>query len=94
MEKTRIGVIGMGKMGKYHLQKYHEIEECTIVGIVDVDEGCVSGAAEGYSCGTHTDHRDLSPERCRVAEMPIFFRSGSGQEFLEFALPARAVNER
>ena len=59
MEKTRIGVIGMGKMGTYHLQKYHEIEECTIVGIVDVDQACVNGAAEGYRCATHTDHRDL-----------------------------------
>lgn len=59
MEKTKIGVIGMGKMGAYHLQKYHEFEECTIVGIADVDEACVNGAAEGYSCATYTDHRDL-----------------------------------
>jgi predicted dehydrogenase len=59
MEATRIGVIGMGKMGTYHLRKYHEIEACTVVGIVDVDETCVNGAVEGYRCATHTDHRDL-----------------------------------
>ncbi len=59
METTRIGVIGMGKMGKYHLQKYQQIDECAVVGIADVDEACVNGAAEGYSCATHTDHRDL-----------------------------------
>ncbi len=59
MEPTRIGVIGMGKMGTYHLQKYRGIDECTIVGIADVDETCVNDAVEGFSCDTYTDHRDL-----------------------------------
>ena len=59
MEKTRVGVIGVGQMGKYHLQKYKEIEECTIAGISDIDEGCIKAAAENFSCCTHTDHRDL-----------------------------------
>jgi predicted dehydrogenase len=59
MEKTRIGVVGMGKMGTYHLRKYREIDECTVVGVVDVDKVCVDGAVDGYSCATHTDHRAL-----------------------------------
>jgi predicted dehydrogenase len=59
MQATRIGVIGMGKMGTYHLRKYHEIEACTVVGIVDVDQACVDNAAEGYDCAAHTDHREL-----------------------------------
>ena len=59
MEKTRVGVIGVGHQGHYHLQKYQLIEECTVIGISDIDEGCVNGMAENYGCCTHTDHRDL-----------------------------------
>lgn len=59
MEKTRIGVIGAGHMGKNHLKKYQLIEECTIAGISDIDESLIGDAGECYGCCTHTDHRDL-----------------------------------
>ncbi len=59
MEKTRVGVIGAGQMGQYHIQKYQMIEECDLIGISDIDESCANGAAESYGCRTHTDCQDL-----------------------------------
>ncbi len=59
MKKTRIGVIGIGHQGQYHLNKYQMIDECVIAGVSDIDENCTNGAAENYGCCTHTDYRDL-----------------------------------
>ncbi len=59
MNKTRIGVVGIGHLGNYHLQKYQLIDTCQIVGAVDIREECIQGAAECYGCSTHTDYRQL-----------------------------------
>ena len=37
MEKTRIGIIGVGQIGKYHLRNYRDIEGAEIVAACDVD---------------------------------------------------------
>ncbi len=37
LEKIRVGVVGVGKMGGYHLQKYLEIEEAELVGFSETD---------------------------------------------------------
>lgn len=36
-EKIRVGVVGVGKMGGYHLQKYRELEEAELVGFSETD---------------------------------------------------------
>ena len=59
MQKTRVGVVGIGHLGNYHLQKYQMIDECTIVGVQDINPECTQGAADCYGCATYTDHRDL-----------------------------------
>ncbi len=59
MQQIRIGVIGIGHLGKYHLQKYQGIDECTIVGVADIVEDCTLAAAQRYGCSRHSDHREL-----------------------------------
>ncbi len=59
MQKTRIGVIGIGHLGNYHLQKYQQIEACTIVGVADIRDECTREAGQCYGCATHSDHREL-----------------------------------
>ncbi len=59
MQNTRIGVIGIGHLGNYHLQKYQQIEGCAIVGVSDIKDECTQGAADCYGCSTHTNHREL-----------------------------------
>ena len=56
MEKTRIGVVGIGHLGNYHLQKYQQIEECTIVGVADINEECTQGAADKESKTIKINH--------------------------------------
>ncbi len=50
--KTRVGVVGVGKMGGYHLQKYRELEEAELVGFSETDsEKAASAQAKfGVPC--------------------------------------------
>ena len=36
-EKLRIGVIGVGHLGEYHVQKYKAIRGVALVGVVDTN---------------------------------------------------------
>lgn len=37
MEKVRIGIIGVGRMGEFHLQKYLALSEAQVVGVFEPD---------------------------------------------------------
>jgi predicted dehydrogenase len=59
MDSVRVGVVGIGHLGTYHLQKYRSIEKCTIVGVADIDPAHFRAASEECRCETYADHRDL-----------------------------------
>ncbi|MFZ0450443.1 MAG: Gfo/Idh/MocA family oxidoreductase [Desulfatiglandaceae bacterium] len=46
--KIRIGVIGVGHLGQYHVQKYRAIEGTDLVGIVDMDKDRALDIAKRY----------------------------------------------
>ena len=56
---VRVGVVGIGRLGNYHLQKYNMMPECAIVGVADIVEERASKAADTYKCEAFTDHRGL-----------------------------------
>src|SRR5512145_2880810 len=59
-EKTiRIGVVGIGHLGSYHLQKYAKIDNCHITAVSDTQMERAQKAADLYSCKAFTDHRQL-----------------------------------
>lgn len=37
LEKLKVGIIGAGKMGSYHLDKFLSLSQCEVVGIYDAD---------------------------------------------------------
>jgi predicted dehydrogenase len=37
-DKVRIGIIGVGQIGKHHLRRYREIEDVEVVALADIDE--------------------------------------------------------
>ena len=44
----RIGVFGVGHLGKYHLNNWQEIEDVTLVGFCDPDDKCAAPVEEKY----------------------------------------------
>ena len=58
-KNIRVGVVGIGHLGSYHLQKYDKIDNCKIVAVSDTQIERARKAADLYSCAAFTDHRDM-----------------------------------
>lgn len=63
MENTRdrpkVGVIGTGRMGQYHVNVYSEMPEVELVGVADLSEERGRAVAEKYRIGFFRDFREL-----------------------------------
>jgi len=60
MEKVRIGVIGVGQIGKSHLRNYAKIDAADIVAIADINEAEADRVSELHSIpDVYTDFREL-----------------------------------
>ena len=59
MKKLRVGVVGVGYLGKFHAQKYHHMPDVDLVGVVDTDEvqGKIVADENGTAC--FQDHQSL-----------------------------------
>lgn len=58
----KVGVIGVGYLGKYHTQKYKNIEDVELVGVADVDLSTAEAIAEENDCKAFQDYRELLKE--------------------------------
>ena len=59
-DKMRIGIIGVGQIGKSHLRGYAEIEGAELVAAADVDGTELDRVAQEYGIAdTYTDFREL-----------------------------------
>ncbi len=84
MDKIRVGVVGIGHLGNYHLQKYHKLPDCRIAGVADLIEERAGKAAETYNCPALSDHRKLigSVDAVSIA-VPTISHYGIAKDFLE-----------
>lgn len=61
MTKIRVGVIGVGYLGKFHAQKYATMDDVELVGVVDTDHGCADRIANECNCPSFYQYQDLLP---------------------------------
>ncbi len=59
MGKTRIGVIGVGYLGKFHAQKYSAMADVELVGVADNSADYAQQVAAATGCRPFTDYRRL-----------------------------------
>jgi len=62
MRRIKVGVIGVGHLGKYHAEKFARMEEAELCGVVDIREERARKIAEKYHTTWFTDFRRLLPE--------------------------------
>ncbi len=56
----RVGVIGVGQIGKHHLNNYQSIDGADVVAIADIDEAEANRVSERYNIpNVYTNFRDL-----------------------------------
>lgn len=58
-EKVRVGVIGVGHLGEYHVQKYRAIPEVDLIGIVDTHRERAEEIASRYNTKIFRDQFEL-----------------------------------
>jgi predicted dehydrogenase len=58
-KKIKIGVVGIGHLGNYHLQKYQKIENCEIISVADTIMNRAQKAAVIYNCLALSDYRAM-----------------------------------
>ncbi len=61
MTRVRVGVIGVGYLGKFHAQKYADMQDVDLVGVVDTDHDCADHVAAQYGCHPYYRYQDLLP---------------------------------
>jgi predicted dehydrogenase len=59
MQKIKIGVIGVGYLGKFHAQKYAAMDDVELVGVADPDPITGRSVAEDNNTTPFTDYKDL-----------------------------------
>lgn len=57
--KLRIGVVGVGYLGKFHAQKYHHMPDVELVGVVDPDTAQGQAVARDNATLHFQDHQAL-----------------------------------
>lgn len=59
MSVVRVGVVGVGAMGRHHARVYAEMPECDFVGVQDIDAVRAGQAGEKFGVAAFTDLDEL-----------------------------------
>lgn len=61
MQNIKVGVIGVGYLGRFHAQKYAAMEGVDLIGVADTDPEQAKKVAEECGCEPYTDYKELLP---------------------------------
>jgi predicted dehydrogenase len=59
MKQLRVGVVGVGYLGKFHAEKYARMPDVELAGVVDIIAERAESVAEQLGTKAFTNHRDL-----------------------------------
>ncbi len=57
--KIRVGVVGVGYLGRFHARIYNDMPDVELVGVVDIDPQSAQSTAEKHGCRAYTDCVEL-----------------------------------
>jgi predicted dehydrogenase len=58
-DRVRVGVIGVGHLGEYHVQKYAALKDVDLVGVVDTDRERASDIARRYNTRAYATQQEI-----------------------------------
>jgi len=58
-KKIRVGVIGVGHLGKFHAEKYHKNKDCFLYCVSDASPERGNDIALKYNCIYHSDYKSM-----------------------------------
>jgi predicted dehydrogenase len=57
--RIRVGVVGVGYFGRFHVRHYAQHPDAELIAVVDIDKDAASKVAAEYGCQALTEHRQL-----------------------------------
>lgn len=61
-DKLRVGVIGVGHLGEYHVQKYKALKSVELAGVVDIDRNRAREIGERYGIRVFKERHEMLDE--------------------------------
>lgn len=83
MSKVRCAVVGVGYLGRFHAQKYKQIEDAVLVGVSDASPERAKTVADELGVPAFTDYRDL---KGKVDAVTVAASTQSHYEITKFFL--------
>jgi predicted dehydrogenase len=59
MKNIKVGVVGVGYLGKFHAEKYAAMEGVELVGVADIDRESAASVADRLNTRMYTDFQEL-----------------------------------
>jgi len=56
---VRVGVIGVGYLGRHHGRIFSEMEGAELVGVADINTGAAEQIAQTYHCKPYSDYKEM-----------------------------------
>src|SRR3990167_6828770 len=82
--KLRVGVAGVGYLGRFHARIYAAMPDVELVGVADSNERVAKEGAEQHGCRAYTDARELLGNVDAVSiVVPTIYHSDVARPFLE-----------
>ncbi|MFZ0131813.1 MAG: Gfo/Idh/MocA family oxidoreductase [Desulfobacterales bacterium] len=83
-DKLRVGVVGVGYLGKFHAEKYARMADTRLVGVADIDAAAAAAVAENLKTAAFGRHTDLIGRVDAVSiVVPTLKHFRIAREFLE-----------
>ena len=70
-KQLRVGVIGVGAMGKNHARIYSQLPGVELIAVADVNETLAASIAQSYGCKAYTDYNDLLNENLDAVSIAV-----------------------
>ncbi len=84
MSGCKVGVVGVGRMGEYHVGVLSEMREAELVGVVDSSEERAKTISERYNVPCFRDYKELFDKTDAVViAVPTSLHYSIGKEFLQ-----------
>ena len=84
MEKTKVGVVGVGYLGQFHAEKYAKMKGVELVGVVDIDFARAREIAKRYRSQPFSHHSEILPRVQAVSiAVPTPLHHAIAKDFLE-----------
>ena len=82
--KLRVGVVGVGYLGKFHAEKYARMEAVDLVAVVDTDKKRADGVARHTNANAYYSHHDIMDKVDAVSiAVPTPAHFSIGRQFLK-----------